>query len=200
MAEMSDRRDGVLSTPVITRVARWGLVSWSVIGLLILLYVLYRFILLSPLRIVFPPLAVAVVLVYLLNPLVSRLEGRGVPRIWGTLLTYLVFLGLVGLGLRFLIPLLAHQVSDFAASVPELLSRAQQWARESLRGGRAARCRGVPYSDRFPGVGRHPRLGPHDACRRRGWRGRRLRSWLYLCRCRYRTAYPREASRCRPRM
>ena len=121
---LSSTGSSVVLTPVVARVIRWGLVSWSVIGLGILVFMGYRYIL-HPIRIVFPPLLIAMLIIYVLNPLVSRLQDRGVPRVWGTLIAYIVFLGLVGVGMRYLIPVLAHQVSGFAASVPELLSKAQ---------------------------------------------------------------------------
>jgi predicted PurR-regulated permease PerM len=98
-------------------------VSWSLIGILILGNLLYRYALV-PVRIVVAPLLIALGIVYLLNPIVSRLQARGVSRVLGALLTYIVFLGVVGVLLRFLIPLVAHQVSGFAESVPELLSNA----------------------------------------------------------------------------
>lgn len=103
--------------------------AWSAIGIVILGYLAYRF-LLVPVRIAFGPLLVALAIVYLLNPIVSRLESRGLPRVWGTLLTYVVFLSLVGVALRFLIPLVANQVSSFVSTLPGLLARAQ----ESLAG------------------------------------------------------------------
>jgi predicted PurR-regulated permease PerM len=119
-------RDRVLS-PTVSRLVRWGLASWSLIGVGLLAYLGYRYVL-YPIRIVFPPLLIALMIVYLLNPLVTRLQRRGIPRAWGTLLTYVAFLGLAGMALRFLVPVLARQVSGFAASVPDLLSRAQDWA------------------------------------------------------------------------
>jgi predicted PurR-regulated permease PerM len=106
-----------------SRLLRWGIASWSLIGILILGYLLYRYVL-YPVRIVLPPVLLALAIVYLLNPIVARLQARGVPRVLGTLFTYIVFLGIVGIGLRFLIPLLAGQVSSFAESVPDLLRRA----------------------------------------------------------------------------
>lgn len=117
----------ILSTPAVSRVVRWGLVSWSLIGVGLLAFLGYRY-LLYPVRIVFPPLLIALMVVYLLNPVVSRLQARGLPRVWGTLLTYLAFLTLVGVGLRYLIPILARQVSGFAESVPDLLGRAGESA------------------------------------------------------------------------
>ena len=101
------------------------MVAWSAIGVLILGYLAYRYVLV-PVRIAFGPVLVALVIVYLLNPVVSRLQARRIPRVWGTLITYVVFLTVVGVALRFLIPLVADQVSSFVSSVPDLLGRAQQ--------------------------------------------------------------------------
>jgi predicted PurR-regulated permease PerM len=117
------------STGSSSRIVRWGLIAWSVIGVLILAYIGIRFVLV-PVRIVFPPLLVAAVIVYLLNPIVSRLQARGIPRVWGTLITYVVFLTILGVGLRYLIPLLANQISGFAKAVPDLLAGAQRWAND----------------------------------------------------------------------
>jgi predicted PurR-regulated permease PerM len=86
---------------------------------------------LYPIRIIFPPLVVALVLVYVLNPLVSRLQERGLPRLLAALITYVVFLSLIVVGLRYLIPVLADQVRGFASSVPELIDRAQDSIRSA---------------------------------------------------------------------
>jgi predicted PurR-regulated permease PerM len=94
------------------------------VGVLILGYLLYRYAL-RPVRIVVAPLLVAMVVVYLLNPIVSRLTDRGIRRGLATILTYVVFLGIMAIGLRFLIPVVAHQVSAFAKTVPDLLAKAQ---------------------------------------------------------------------------
>ncbi|HEX2069475.1 MAG TPA: AI-2E family transporter [Actinomycetota bacterium] len=121
---MDEHRTGLLGSPRLSRIAKWGVVCWSLIGVAILAYFVYR-VALYPIRVVVVPLAVAMVIVYLLNPIVSALEGRGVPRVWGTLLTYLVFLTIVGVALRFLVPMLASQVSSFASTLPRLLANAQ---------------------------------------------------------------------------
>jgi predicted PurR-regulated permease PerM len=126
-----DRSRSILS-PRVARVVRWGLVAWSLIGVLILGYLLYRYAL-RPVRIVIAPLLVAMVVVYLLNPIVSRMTVRGIPRGLATILTYVVFLGIMALGLRFLIPVIAHQVSGFAKTVPDLLDRAQVSLTNTLR-------------------------------------------------------------------
>jgi predicted PurR-regulated permease PerM len=107
-------------------------VAWSAIGILILGYVVYRFVLI-PVRVAFGPLLVAVVIVYLLNPIVSRLQSHGLPRIWGTSLTYVAFLAIVGTALRVLVPIVADQVSSFVSAVPGLLDRAQESFADAAR-------------------------------------------------------------------
>jgi predicted PurR-regulated permease PerM len=119
-------RNRVLGSPFVIRAARWGVVAWAAIGILSLAIAFFVFVVL-PIRIIFPPLVVALILLFILNPIVSRLERRGISRLWGALITYLVFLSLVGLGLRFLIPLLIDQGQEFAAAVPNLVDRLRGW-------------------------------------------------------------------------
>jgi predicted PurR-regulated permease PerM len=120
---MDKDRGPFLPNPFVAQATRWGLLAWSVIGLLILLAVLFRFVI-YPVRVVFPPLVVALIVVYLLNPLVTRLKDRGVPRIIATLLCYVVFLGVVALALTYLIPAVSGQVRTFIDRVPDLLAKA----------------------------------------------------------------------------
>jgi predicted PurR-regulated permease PerM len=122
-----DEEGGRVLTPRVARIARWGVVSWSLIGVLALGFLVYRYAL-YPVRVVVAPLLIALGIVYLLNPIVTALQVRGVPRVWGSLLTYLVFLSVTGVAVRFLAPAIATQVSGFAGAVPELLGRAQDWA------------------------------------------------------------------------
>jgi predicted PurR-regulated permease PerM len=101
------------------------LLAWSLIGVLILIYSIYRFVL-RPIAVVFPPLVLALIVIYLLNPLVTRLQDRGMPRVWGTLLCYVVFLTLVGLALASFIPVVSDQVRAFVSGIPDLLTRAER--------------------------------------------------------------------------
>ncbi|HEX6207485.1 MAG TPA: AI-2E family transporter [Actinomycetota bacterium] len=122
---MAEERKGPLWTPGVSRAARWGIIAWSAIGVLLILYWAFRYVI-HPVRVIFPPLVLALIVVYLLNPIVSWLEGRGIPRVIGALLTYLVLLGALGVGLRYLIPVLVEQAQDFSRSLPSLLGRAQE--------------------------------------------------------------------------
>jgi len=122
--KLDPRRDSLLSSPLVARAARWGIVVWALIGIAILGFWVFHY-LVFPVRVIFPPLIFATLIVYLLDPLISRLERNGIPRGWGTLLTYVVFLTVVGVGLAVLVPIVSRQVSQFASSVPELIRHAQ---------------------------------------------------------------------------
>jgi predicted PurR-regulated permease PerM len=97
---------------------RAGIVSWSLIGCLLLVGIaLY---LLAYLRDVFPPIALALILIFLLNPMVNRLQRRGVRRGFATALIYLFFIAALAIGFSILVPPLARQVNDLVARGPEI--------------------------------------------------------------------------------
>ena len=97
---------------------RAGIVSWTLIGCLALAGIaLY---LLAYLRDVFPPIALALILIFLLNPMVSRLQRRGIRRGYGTALIYLVFLAVLILGFSLLVPPLGRQINDLVERGPEI--------------------------------------------------------------------------------
>lgn len=107
--------------PAARRFLKWGIIAWSTIGVLVLGGVL----LWSLLRVteVFPPLVVALITVYLLNPVVTRLEGFGVRRIFGSCMTYLLLLAVVAIVLALLIPALIDQGQAFARDFPQTYER-----------------------------------------------------------------------------
>ena len=70
-------------------------------------------------RIIFPPLILAILIIYLLNPLVSRLEKRRVSRVWGTLLAYVVVLGTGFVLVVAISPFISRQVTSFSDDWPE---------------------------------------------------------------------------------
>lgn len=112
-----------MSTPTLPRLPagerlrRAGVAAWSIIGLLILgailIWVLFR------IRIIFPPLVLAILIIYLLNPLVSRAEERGVSRPLGTALSYVVVLGGLTLAIIAITPFVSNQVETFRDQWPE---------------------------------------------------------------------------------
>ena len=83
------------------RFVRLGVLAWAGIGVIVLAYLLLR--LLVYVNPVVPPLLLAVVVVYLLNPVVTALERRGVPRAAGAGVVYVLFICLVALAVSLLI-------------------------------------------------------------------------------------------------
>ncbi len=71
------------------------------------------------------PLAVAGIIAYLLDPVVSWLMRRRVPRIWAVVIVFATFtLGIALLGL-WVIPAIVHQSGEFAKRVPLYAWQAQ---------------------------------------------------------------------------
>ncbi len=103
--------------PTSERIRRAGITAWSLIGIVIVL-VMFVYVLLK-IRIIFPPLVLALLLIYLLNPLVTRFEERGVPRLPGTLAAFTVFIGCATLLLMLVIPYVSRQVQDLSERWPE---------------------------------------------------------------------------------
>ena len=99
------------------RLRRVGVASWALIGVAILIaitgYLLYK------IRVIFPPLILATLIVFVLNPFVTRLENRGVNRILGTLLTYVVALGIFVLALIITVPYISDQIDKYSERWPE---------------------------------------------------------------------------------
>jgi predicted PurR-regulated permease PerM len=97
---------------------RAGVVAWSLLGVLLLAGVVGW--LLWLLRDIFPPLALAIVLIFLLNPMVTALQRRGIRRGLGTAAIYLLFLVFVMVAFSFLVPPLGRQVNDLVDRLPEI--------------------------------------------------------------------------------
>jgi predicted PurR-regulated permease PerM len=99
------------------RVVRWGIfcAALAAIVAVALSVVVY---LILPFRVIFAPVALALVVVYLLNPLVSRLERRGVRRGLGVAVIYVAFVALVSVAMSFIVPIIAHQIGGFINKLP----------------------------------------------------------------------------------
>lgn len=103
-------------TETMQKVRNAGIVLWTVIGGLILLYVVFSVI--SQISSVLTPFFLALLLVYVLRPVVNWLEDRGVRRLLALVFTYLGALVVVTVVLFFLIPVLVVQVQEFIRNFP----------------------------------------------------------------------------------
>ena len=108
----------VSATPY-ERLRRLGIMSWSVVGLFVVLagFVWMLFVV----RIVWPPLVLAGAVVYLMSPLVDRLQKWRIHRLLGSFVSYLLFVG-TGVLVGFLVvPIIGDQLAEFSDRVPQLV-------------------------------------------------------------------------------
>lgn len=107
------------------RLRRAGQVSWAVVGVAALLGVLG--LVAWTVRVIFPPLALAGAIVFLLNPIVTALQHRGVPRALGAGLAYAAVLGAVVLAGVLIYPVAADQARELNDEWPQIKAEAEGW-------------------------------------------------------------------------
>ena len=71
------------------------------------------------------PFVAGMALAYFLDPVADRLQRIGLSRVMATTVILVAFLIVLALGLVILIPLLASQLTDFIAKLPEYLTQLQ---------------------------------------------------------------------------
>lgn len=115
-----------------------GSVAWAIVGIALALAILVW--VGGRIAIIFPPLVLAGMIVFLLNPVVTVLHRRGVPRAFGAGLAYLAFFGVVTLVLLLAIPTVQNQAEEFADRWPEVQDNIEHWIDE-----RSADLEGTPF-------------------------------------------------------
>lgn len=68
------------------------------------------------------PLFLGIIVAWLFNPFVKFLQKKGVKRVFGVIIVYVLFLGLIATLVCTIIPILYDQILSFAESMPNLLS------------------------------------------------------------------------------
>lgn len=115
-----------------SRAKLWFWRTWTVVGLLVLAWAVGH-VFADPIRLLFPPLALAGILIYLLNPVVTAFERRGMHRVIGTTLAYLVLGGvLVGLSIL-VVPVLVRQTGELIENIPDIAVGLQDTVNNQLR-------------------------------------------------------------------
>jgi predicted PurR-regulated permease PerM len=105
----------------------------ALVYIILALAALYLLLLLKPmlfhvygfLKTVLMPFLIAMIISYVLNPIVTLLAGRKVPRSVAVLLIYAVFCAGVTVVLMHVIPMLILQIGELNEHAPELTMRAQ---------------------------------------------------------------------------
>lgn len=107
---------------------RAGQLSWALVGVAVLVALVCM--VLWSVRVIFPPLILAGAIVFLLNPVVTALHRRSVPRGLGASIAYLSVIGLVALAGVLVYPLAADQAGELQDDWPEIQAKAERWIDE----------------------------------------------------------------------
>ena len=73
------------------------------------------------------PLFIGLVIAWLFDPIVTKLQKKGIRRGLGTTVVYVIFVGIIIVILYSIIPLLSDQLTDFAKMIPNVMSSIQGW-------------------------------------------------------------------------
>ncbi|NND83927.1 MAG: AI-2E family transporter [Acidimicrobiia bacterium] len=108
---------------------RLGIASWSIVGVFAVLAIAIW--LLMQASIIVIPVVFSLAIVYLLNPSVTAFERRGMGRLLGTAIMYVVVTVLLfGVGLA-VWPSLADQGSQLGESLPLIYERGAEWVEDT---------------------------------------------------------------------
>ncbi len=111
------------------RIQRFALLVWSVIGIVVLIWLMLR--IAESVRIIWLPLAFGAGLVFLLNPLVNYLERRRIPRMMATFLAFAMFVTVIAVTLSLLVPTITSQSTAFATSLPDTYDAILNWVNDT---------------------------------------------------------------------
>ncbi len=78
------------------------------------------------------PFVLAFVFAYVANPVVERLEERGLGRGWGAALFLVVGLLLIAVAAVLLVPLVMHQGQQFLQDLPQMIDESLAWYRQKV--------------------------------------------------------------------
>lgn len=73
------------------------------------------------------PLFVGLFIAWLFDPVVSFMQKKGIKRGIGAAIIYVLFLGLIGLIIGLIIPMLFNQINDFVQNIPSLFNSIKDW-------------------------------------------------------------------------
>lgn len=66
------------------------------------------------------PFFIGIVVAWLFNPFVNMLQRKGVKRIFGVIIAYLIIIAIIALVISMIIPLIYDQISDLNETVPKI--------------------------------------------------------------------------------
>jgi predicted PurR-regulated permease PerM len=110
------------------RVRKVGVTIWTAIGGLTVLGLLTW--VLVQMHIIWSPVVFAVAIVYVLNPLVNRLEKRHLHRLLGSCLSYLILIAVLTAIGFLVIPIIRTQAVALAEEVPVIVDQISEFAQD----------------------------------------------------------------------
>jgi predicted PurR-regulated permease PerM len=120
------------------RVRRAGSIAWALVGLVAVIAILAW--VAVNVAVIFPPLILAGALVFILNPVISFLHRRHIPRVAGVGLTYLGFLATVTLIGFVMLPAVKDQAENLSDRWPAIRLKMERWVDD-----RAESVKGTPF-------------------------------------------------------
>jgi len=117
-------------TSVFDTLRRLGVITWSLVGTVVFLaFVVWGII---QVKNVIPAIVLATAIIYLLNPIVTRLRNHGVPRLLGSCISYLVLGAVVSMAVWLALPSITDQAQQLADDFPtiydDLATDSEGWA------------------------------------------------------------------------
>lgn len=106
------------------RVTGWSVGLVGALAVVVLLDRLHW--LVKPVLTTLTPFVIAFLIAFLMNPLLARLEKKGLPRAWSLALTCFVFVLIFAAAVFLWVPRLIDEGSDLANSMPDYVQRASQ--------------------------------------------------------------------------
>jgi len=119
-------------------IRRAGAVAWAFVGLSAAIAIIGW--LAWKVAVIFPPLILAGAIVFILNPFITMLQRRGIPRLAGVAMTYLGFLAVAILIGLVMYPAVHDQGENLADRWPTIRTKMEHWVDD-----RAESLKGTPF-------------------------------------------------------
>jgi predicted PurR-regulated permease PerM len=119
-------------------IRRAGSVAWAFVGLSVAVAIIAW--LAWKVAVIFPPLILAGAIVFILNPFITMLQRRGIPRLAGVAMTYLGFLAVAVIIGLVMYPAVHDQAENLADRWPAIRTKMERWVDD-----RANSLKGTPF-------------------------------------------------------
>jgi predicted PurR-regulated permease PerM len=120
-------------------IRRAGAVAWAFVGLSVAVAIIAW--LAWKVAVIFPPLILAGAIVFILNPFITLLQRRGIPRLAGVALTYFGFLTVAVLIGLVMYPAVHDQGENLADRWPSIRTKMETWVDDRAEG-----LKGTPFA------------------------------------------------------